>query len=185
MGDQIVADVPGEKLHRIFAVIPLVYGDNLGFWDRDVGLLVRTLRSLQYDAWLVALGDPAQVGNPDLPVIRATLDQLGAPAWWQKQKPDGVVLNTWSAPRYDAIRNAALTATPRVVERLDTDGARSARLFPKPLFYQLWGTYADKPPGGLPWLAKPPINPPAMAPRMVPVARLSRRQSLTCAGGGP
>jgi glycosyltransferase involved in cell wall biosynthesis len=38
-----------------------------------------------------------------------------------------MVLNTWSAPRYNGIRQAALTATPRIIEKLDTDGVRSPR----------------------------------------------------------
>jgi glycosyltransferase involved in cell wall biosynthesis len=155
MVDHVTTGVVEKKLSRILAVIPLIYGDARGFWNRDAGLFVLTLRSMGYDAWLVALYDPAQTPAPEMPVIRATVEELGNPAWWQNQRPDGVILNTWSAPRYDAMRKAALTATPRVVERLDTDGARSARLFPKPLFYQLWGTYADNPPGGFQWLAKP------------------------------
>jgi glycosyltransferase involved in cell wall biosynthesis len=155
MADQGTSDAPGKKLTRILAVIPLIYGDAFGFWNRDVGLFVRTLRSMGYDAWLVALDDPGQIPGADKPVIRATLEELGDPAWWKKQQPDGVILNTWSAPRYDAMRKAALSATPCVLERLDTDGARSARLFPKPYFNHYWGNYAEELPVGFRWLARP------------------------------
>jgi glycosyltransferase involved in cell wall biosynthesis len=142
-------------MKRILAVIPLGYGDDYGFWDRDVGLVVRTLRTMGYDAWLVALYAPGQTPGPDKPVVRATLEELSDESWWQRQKPDAVILNTWSAPRYYAVRKAALAATPRVVERLDTDGARSARLYFKPYFTQVWNAYAEKLPARFRWLARP------------------------------
>jgi glycosyltransferase involved in cell wall biosynthesis len=47
-----------------------------------------------------------------------------SPDWWQKQKPDAVLLGLWTMPKYDAIRTAALSATPRVLERCDSDGIR-------------------------------------------------------------
>ena len=142
-------------MKRILFAIPLPYGPDWGFWTRDSGLVVLTLRDMGYDAWLVALGDSTTVttGHPILPVSPETMKSAD---WWRAQKPDAVVLNTWSAPRYDAIRTAALAATPRVVERLDTSGARSARLFPGPYFIRYWGDYAERLPAAVRWLAPLP-----------------------------
>jgi glycosyltransferase involved in cell wall biosynthesis len=139
-------------MKRILFAIPIPYGPDWGFWTRDSGLVVLVLREMGYDAWLVALGDSTTVttGRPILPV---SLDTLQSPDWWRAQKPDGVVLNTWSGPRFDGIRKAALAATPRVVERLDSDGGRSARLFPRQHFIHSWGAYADKLPSSALWLA--------------------------------
>ena len=40
--------------------------------------------------------------------------------------PDLVILGIWTRPKYDPIRRAALSATPHVVERADSDGMRTA-----------------------------------------------------------
>lgn len=119
----------GLKRLRILALLPLVYGDDYGFWNRDVGLVVRTLRSMGHDAWLVALYDPGQTPGPDKPVIRATLKELGDPAWWQKQQPDALIINTWAAPRYEALRAAALSVNKPLIEKLDTDGVKSPKIW--------------------------------------------------------
>jgi glycosyltransferase involved in cell wall biosynthesis len=37
-----------------------------------------------------------------------------------------VILGLWTRPKYDSIRRAALSATPQVVERADSDGMRTA-----------------------------------------------------------
>ena len=139
-------------MKRILFAIPIPFGPNWGFWTRDSGLVVLELRKMGVDAWLVALGDSTTLteGQPALPITRAEMED---PAWWKAQKPDAVVLSTWSAPRYDAIRKAALAATPCVVERLDTSGNRSCRLFPRPCFIQSWGGYWDKFPPYAKWLA--------------------------------
>jgi len=118
----------GERL-RILALLPLIYGDSYGFWNRDVGLIVRTLRSMGHDAWLVALYHPDQTPGPDKPVIRATLKELAEPAWWRKQQPDALIINTWAAPRYEAIRAAALSVKKPLIEKLDTDGVKSPRIW--------------------------------------------------------
>jgi glycosyltransferase involved in cell wall biosynthesis len=115
--------------------------------------VVLALREMGYDAWLVALRSSEPLD--DKPVILASMEDLRSATWWKDQRPDAVVLNTWSAFRYDAIRRAALAATPRTVERLDTDGMRSARLFPRQLFVWTWASYRDKFPAPLRWLAGP------------------------------
>jgi glycosyltransferase involved in cell wall biosynthesis len=141
-------------MKRILFAIPIIYGHDFGFWTRDSGLVVLALREMGYDAWLAALGDPAMPAE-GRPILCASLHDLSAAEWWKNQRPDAVILNTWSAPRYDAIRRAALAATPLVVERLDTDGARSARLFPREFIIRAWGGFWDKLPRSRWWLAMP------------------------------
>lgn len=139
-------------MKRILFAIPLPYGPDWGFWTRDSGLVVLALRKMGYDCWLVALGGPTTITS-DRPILPVSLEMMQSADWWRAQQPDAVVLNTWSAPRYDAIRKAALSATRRVVERLDTDGARSARLFPKAHFIHSWGGYLDNLPAHARWSA--------------------------------
>jgi glycosyltransferase involved in cell wall biosynthesis len=141
-------------MKRILFAIPIPFGPRWSFWVRDSGLVVLALREMGFDAWLVALGDSTTVteGQPVLPI---SIEEMRSAAWWKAQQPDAVVLNTWSAFRYDAIRKAALAATPRVVERLDTDGIRSARLFPRPYFVRAWGGYWDRFQTPFHWLAIP------------------------------
>jgi glycosyltransferase involved in cell wall biosynthesis len=139
-------------MKRILFAIPIPYGPDWGFWTRDSGLVVLALRKMGCDAWLVGLGDSTTV-TEGRPVLAISLKEMQSADWWKAQRPDAAVLSTWSASRYDAIRKAALAATPRVVERLDTDGIRSARLFPRPYFIQTWGYYWDKLPAYARWLA--------------------------------
>src|ERR1700677_3409427 len=151
---EIDLPVSGRKKsgRRILGVLPLPYGDTYGFDNRDIGLLVYTLRAMGEDAPLVALPVPGELPAPGKPVILATVQQLSDPAWWRAQNADAVVLSMWSAPRFDAIRRAACSVTSCVVERLDTDGARSARLYPEPFFLQAFGEYGDKNPMWRAWL---------------------------------
>src|SRR3954453_12036329 len=138
-------------MKRILACLPgIPYSDAGGFWFRDVGLSVMTLRTLGYDAWLIVYGKPGEP-RTNYPVIIATEEQLSNPEWWQAQKPDGVILNTWSAPRYDAMRAAALKATPHAVETLDTDGFRSPSVSICGYFLQSYSRYREV---GSPWYRK-------------------------------
>ena len=104
------------------------------FWHRDLGLLTKAFRSLGHSAYLVvhpAFKPPSKIKHPTStiskdPVIWASPSEVRAPSWWQGQKPDLVILGLWTRPKYDPIRRAALSATPRVIERADSDGMRSA-----------------------------------------------------------
>jgi len=60
------------------------------------------------------------------PVLWPSPSDVRDPLWWQSQKPDLVILGLWTRPKYDPIRQAALSATPRVIERADSDGMRTA-----------------------------------------------------------
>ena len=60
------------------------------------------------------------------PALWPSPSDVRDPLWWQSQKPDLVILGLWTRPKYDPIRRAALSATPHVVERADSDGMRTA-----------------------------------------------------------
>ena len=64
--------------------------------------------------------------SPIPPVLWVSQQDVRNPLWWQSQKPDLVILGLWTRPQYDPIRRAALSATPRVIERADRDGMRTA-----------------------------------------------------------
>jgi glycosyltransferase involved in cell wall biosynthesis len=139
-------------LKRLFFAISIPYDDPDSFWTRESGLIVMSLREMGYEAFLVPL-HPIKDKSQDQtrPVITCTLNQMSDPAWWISLKPDAIVLNLWSAPRYDAIRKAALKATPRVIERLDASGVRIPRIWPRYYFSQCWGGYRDR--GWNAWIA--------------------------------
>ena len=139
-------------MKRLLFALPIPYSPQGGFWTRDAGLMVVTFRQMGYDAWLIVLGDASTL-TEDKPVLAVSLDDLNRPEWWKAQRPDAVVLSTWSAPRYDALRRAALAATPLVLERLDTDGVRSARNLPRAYYIRAWGAYWDNLPATVRWLA--------------------------------
>jgi glycosyltransferase involved in cell wall biosynthesis len=64
--------------------------------------------------------------NPADPVLWPSPSDVRDPLWWQSHKPDLVILGLWTRPKYDPVRRAALSATPHVVERADSDGMRTA-----------------------------------------------------------
>ncbi len=113
---------------KVICAIPLGYCDSGSFWERDLGLVVLALRERGVDAWFCAIkGEEPLVGRP---LLTATREEMNDPGWWQAQKPDAIVLNTWSAPRHDRIRRAALSVGCPVIEKLDTDGVKSPRIYP-------------------------------------------------------
>jgi glycosyltransferase involved in cell wall biosynthesis len=116
---------------KILVLIGLVgYRDDGSVWYREAGLITRSLRQLGMDAWLVVFG-PELTQSEDLekPLIYAPIEMLEDPAWWKSQAPYGVVTMLWGASRYARIRSAVLQATPRLIEKLDTDGVKSPRVW--------------------------------------------------------
>lgn len=101
------------------------------FWHRDLGLLTKAFRQLGHDAWLVVHPATEPTCNPNpatrnQPVVWASPAEVHSAEWWQARKPDLIILGLWTRPKYDPIRRAALAATPRVIERADSDGMRTA-----------------------------------------------------------
>jgi len=110
------------------------------FWHRDLGLLTKAFRDLGHDAYLVVhlATEPrhtpdsfshSEIRNsksPIPPVLWPSPLDVRNPLWWKDHHPDLVILGLWTRPKYDPIRRAALAATPRVIERADSDGMRTA-----------------------------------------------------------
>jgi glycosyltransferase involved in cell wall biosynthesis len=114
------------------------------FWHRDLGLLTKAFRDLGHNALLVVHNSDtsqSKIKNPrasasrncgkiskipEEPVLWPSPPDVRDPLWWQSQKPDLVILGLWTRPKYDPIRRAALSATPHVIERADSDGMRTA-----------------------------------------------------------
>jgi glycosyltransferase involved in cell wall biosynthesis len=104
------------------------------FWHRDLGLLTKAFRNLGHDAYLVvhpAVDPLSKIKYPtskirEEPVLWASSSQVRDKEWWKNHHPDLVILGLWTRPKYDPIRRAALSATPRVIERADSDGMRTA-----------------------------------------------------------
>lgn len=113
---------------KILSFIPLKYSASGAFWERDLGLVTLGLRALGKDAWFVALpGDPPEKGKP---LLTPTLAQASDSDWWKCQRPDAVIINTWGVPRYERIRHAVCSLGCPVIEKLDTDGVKSPRIYP-------------------------------------------------------
>ena len=110
------------------------------FWHRDLGLLTKALCDLGHNALLVVhpATEPSpapdscshsEIRNsksPKLPVLWPSHSEVRDPIWWQSHHPDLVILGLWTRPKYDPVRRAALSATPHVIERADSDGMRTA-----------------------------------------------------------
>lgn len=109
---------------KVLLYTDLAIKPNQLFWHRDLGLLTTAFRKLGHKAWLVV--HPATKPTRNGPVIWASPSDVRNPSWWKSHKPDLVILGLWTRPKYDPIRRAALAATPRVMERADSDGMRTA-----------------------------------------------------------
>jgi glycosyltransferase involved in cell wall biosynthesis len=110
------------------------------FWHRDLGLLTKAFRALGHNALLVVHPATEPSPAPDScshseirnskspipPVLWPSPLDARNPSWWQSQKPDLAILGLWTRPKYDPVRRAALSATPHVIERADSDGMRTA-----------------------------------------------------------
>lgn len=113
---------------KILSFIPLKYSKSGAFWGRDLGLVTLGLRALGADAWFVTFA--GEVPEEDKPLLTPSVSQASDPDWWKIQQPDAVILNTWGVPRYDGIRKAVCSLGCPVVEKLDTDGVKSPRIYP-------------------------------------------------------
>ena len=119
---------------RILLYTDLAIRHDQLFWHRDLGLLTKAFRDLGHDALLVVhpAGDASsKIKNPKLnipndPVLWASPSQVRDKEWWKNHHPDLVIFGLWTRPKYDPTRRAALSATPHVIERADSDGMRTA-----------------------------------------------------------
>ena len=81
----------------------------------------------------ICYSDSSEEGPPSYspkhlipPVLWPSPSDVRNPLWWKDHHPDLVILGLWTRPKYDLIRRAALSATPHVIERADSDGMRTA-----------------------------------------------------------
>ena len=125
---------------KIFLYTDLTIRADQLFWHRDLGLLTKAFRDLGHEAYLVVHLATESCPAPDLfshseirnskspipPVLWVSQQDVRNPLWWKDHHPDLVILGLWTRPKYDSIRRAALSATPRVIERADSDGMRTA-----------------------------------------------------------
>jgi len=125
---------------KILAFIPLEYAQHGEFWQRDLGLVILALRDLGHEALFVALGT-SHDDQKTYPLLLITYQTASDPTWWSEQDADMVILNTWSAPRHQGIRSAALASKSLVVEKLDTDGVKSPRIYPFHSLRRSWVSY--------------------------------------------
>jgi len=119
------------------------------FWHRDLGLLTKAFRDLGHEAYLVvhlATEPPplrtfapshiptsaaSNIKHPTSKILEDSVlwpstSQVRDKEWWKDHHPDLVILGLWTRPKYNPIRRAALSATPHVIERADSDGMRTA-----------------------------------------------------------
>lgn len=127
---------------KILTFLPLEHHEGPGDWHRDVGLVTVALRKAGHDAQMVMLESkvPLTKGEPG---ILATPEQLRDPAFWKAHQPWGIISNTWAAKRFRSVWEAMLQATPRLVDRLDTDGLRSHRIDPFAYWHDRWSRIHD------------------------------------------
>jgi len=111
---------------KILCCTTLPYGDGSGWWGRDLALTVLGFRALGHDAHLVCYRTSHKEDMEGRPVLLISPAEASSPSWWQSHNPDLVILGLWTRPKYDPVRRAALSATPHVIERADSDGMRTA-----------------------------------------------------------
>lgn len=110
-----------------------------GFWQRDLGLVTLGLRELGADAWFATF--PGQPSDKESFLLTPSRRDVSDALWWKQQKPDGIILNTWSSPRFDDIRKAACAVGCPLIEKLDTDGVKSPKIYPIHSLRRGWVDY--------------------------------------------
>ncbi len=115
---------------QILAFQPLVYnpGDER-FRVTNLGALVEGFRLQGINSYQVAFAPRPELAGTTVDGIRlCSPEEACDPEWWKALSPWAVVTNTWCAPRMARYVEAIRAATPRVLDRLDTDGNRSPNI---------------------------------------------------------
>ena len=108
---------------RWFTCTPRNFEGGPTFFARESGLLSCGFRSIGVESMAVMPG-PAHDDDTDQ-LIRASVEQLQSPAWWQALKLDGVVFYNWGESEYQPISEAIMAAGIRLVSVSDTHGVSS------------------------------------------------------------
>jgi hypothetical protein len=130
--DYSMSDQPFNHLRRRqilitpmkwFTGTPCNFEGTQAFFDRESGLTMRGFSALGIESGSITLG-PAQDGD-FVEMIRATWEQLEAPAWWESLHLDGLVFYTWGDACYVNMVRAAMEAGIMVAQVSDGTGIMS------------------------------------------------------------
>lgn len=124
---------------KIISFIPIPFFEAGNFTHRDLGLVTLGFRALGVDAWFALL--PGDSLPKEKFFLTPSRKDVADPRWWKQQKADGILINTWSSPRFDDIRSAVCAVGCPVVEKLDTDGVKSPKIYPVHSFRRGWVDY--------------------------------------------
>lgn len=132
---------------KIYTFQPLIYrSSDERFRVTNLGAIVEALTALGWEAQQVAYApEPGLVGKELDGILLCSPEKAEDPSWWSALRPRAVISNTWGAPRFKAARDAILRATPKLLERLDTDGIRSPLICWPSYIYRDWSAYKDYP----------------------------------------
>ena len=103
-----------------YTCTPVSFAGNEAFFFRDTGLLCRGLQAVGYESRAV-MPLPAHDGDHS-DVLRAPFDKLCSASWWASRGLDGVLIYSWSDPRYTGVVRAIRRAGIRLFVNLDNDG---------------------------------------------------------------
>lgn len=106
--------------------IPMVYTEDNGLWERDVGLLCLALREIGQDCSFAVLGPPSV--RRDGQLIMGTEAQFADVSWWRRWAADVVILTSWGEPRFEPIARAVKQSGSRLLLKLDSHGLVSPRV---------------------------------------------------------
>ena len=106
---------------KIFTVSPLPLGRDS--WTRDITVIYRGFEQMGHVASAVRLHSNDGADFPG--VLQISMNEMTSPHWWEEQKCDLVVANTWGQAKYNALVRAIKASGAKVVVRLDSDGHNS------------------------------------------------------------
>jgi glycosyltransferase involved in cell wall biosynthesis len=112
---------------RWLTAIPMIYQEDRGFWNRDMGLLCLGLREAGVPCHFVALGESGMA--QDKPLILCRPEQMQDAAWWRQWQASDVVLNSWAMRKYDPVARSIKAAGARLIVNVDTDGLLSPHVW--------------------------------------------------------
>lgn len=109
---------------RIGTCTPVEFEADLGFYNRDTGLLSRGFQMAGYDSISIMPGLARSNDPSDL--VRCSQACLEDSKWWKSLGLDLVILYAWGNPRYRPIAKAIRAASIILIQNLD------CAVFPSP-----------------------------------------------------
>ncbi len=102
-----------------YALSPLSFAGEGGFWGRDSGILCRALQGLGYESKVLMPPPARKETEPD--IQRATMEELTSVEWWRQLGLEGVIVAGWGRHRDTPIVRAIYKSGTCCV--LSIDGA--------------------------------------------------------------